>query len=253
MLPKDLLNLLHPSRRLKSPVDKMNHRILHSTFSCTQRACTCADLSEWVCENGCLWIFMSVRDIQSASTCVHRLSSDVSRPQKRKCVCTHGPCGWFGGAGLLEGHLEGVRPGVVGVGGDGWCRRQALEGGVGLGVRWGGGHGGRRVVLGAVGAGGRRTAPQALHAAAQQVVLGLGGETKREENEKGGSRKTRGRTQVKVSERQGFGGLRKVGLQWKQICVNTVCDDASATFWEGVHERCMTWKLTTVPTLKVCV
>lgn len=38
------------------------------------------------------------------------------------CVCTHGPCGRLGSAGLLEGHLEGVRTGVVGVGGDGRSR-----------------------------------------------------------------------------------------------------------------------------------
>ena len=56
-------------------------------------------------------------------------------------MCTHGPCGRLGGAGLLEGHLEGVRSGVVGVGGDGWGRQQALEGGVGLGIGRGGGHG----------------------------------------------------------------------------------------------------------------
>lgn len=86
---------------------------------------------------------------------------------------THGPCCGLGGAGLLEGHLEGVQSGVVGVGGDGRGRRQALEGGVGLGVGRGGGHGGRGGVLGAVGAGGGGAAPQALHAAAQQVVLGL--------------------------------------------------------------------------------
>lgn len=67
---------------------------------------------------------------------------------------------------------------------------------------------------------------------------GTGEKPKGEENEageKGGSRKTRGRTQVKVPERQGFGGLRKVGLQWKQICVNTVCDDASRRPWK-VHD-----------------
>lgn len=89
------------------------------------------------------------------------------------CVYTHGPCGWLGCAGLLEGHLEGMWPRVIGVRRDGRGRRQALKGGVGLGVRWGGGHGRRRGVFGAVGAGGCRTAPQTLHAAAQQVVLGL--------------------------------------------------------------------------------
>lgn len=89
-------------------------------------------------------------------------------------TCTHSPCGRLGGAGLLEGHLEGMRSRVVGVGGDGWGRRQALKGGVGLRVWRGGGHGRRGGVLGAVGAGGRCAAPQALHAAAQQVVLGLG-------------------------------------------------------------------------------
>ena len=88
-------------------------------------------------------------------------------------MCTHGPCCRLCGARLLEGHLEGVQSWVVGVGGDGGGRRQALEGGVGLGVGRGGGHGRRGGVLGAVGAGRRRTAPQALHAAAQQVVLGL--------------------------------------------------------------------------------
>ena len=61
--------------------------------------------------------------------------------QSQESVCTHGPCGRLGGAGLLEGHLEGVWSGVVGVGGDGRCRRQALKGGVGLGVGRGGGHG----------------------------------------------------------------------------------------------------------------
>lgn len=94
--------------------------------------------------------------------------------KSQESVCTHSPCGRLGGAGLLEGHLEGVQSGVVGVGGDGRGRRQALEGGVGLGVGRGGGHGRRGGVLGAVGAGGRRAAPQTLHAAAQQVVLGLG-------------------------------------------------------------------------------
>ena len=54
--------------------------------------------------------------------------------QSQESVCTHGPCGRLGGARLLEGHLEGVKTGVVGVGGDGRGRRQALEGGVGLGV-----------------------------------------------------------------------------------------------------------------------
>lgn len=87
--------------------------------------------------------------------------------------CTHSPCCRLGGAGLLEGHLEGVQSRVVGVGGDGRSRRKALKRGVGLGVGRRGGHGRRGGVLGAVGAGGRRAAPQALHAAAQQVVLGL--------------------------------------------------------------------------------
>lgn len=87
--------------------------------------------------------------------------------------CTHSPCCRLGGAGLLEGHLEGVQSRVVGVGGDGRSRRKALKRGVGLGVGRRGGHGRRGGVLGAVGAGGRRAAPQALHAAAEQVVLGL--------------------------------------------------------------------------------
>lgn len=61
--------------------------------------------------------------------------------KQKKNLCTHSPSGRLGGAGLLEGHLEGMRPRVVGVGGDSWGRRQALKGGVGLGVGRGGGHG----------------------------------------------------------------------------------------------------------------
>lgn len=143
------------------------------------------------------------------------------------CLSTHGPCGGLGGAGLLEGHLEGMRPRVVGVGGD--CRGggQALKGGVGLGVRRRGGHGRRRRVLGAVGAGGRGAAPQALHAAAQQVVLGLGGEAKREENqtgEKGREQEGRGRTQLEVRERQRFWKLKggQVTEEEGDLCVHCV-------------------------------
>lgn len=127
-------------------------------------------------------------------------------------MCTHGPCCGLGGAGLLEGHLEGVQSGVVGVGGDGRGRRQALEGGVGLGVGRGGGHGGRGGVLGAVGAGGGGAAPQALHAAAQQVVLGLGEKNRQhgEGGEEGGRRVSEGghryrhwTTRAGVSGREG--------------------------------------------------
>ena len=53
------------------------------------------------------------------------------------------PGGRLGGAGLLEGHVEGVGAGVVGVGGDGGRGGEGVEGGAGLGV----GGGGRGVVL----------------------------------------------------------------------------------------------------------
>lgn len=56
------------------------------------------------------------------------------------------PCGGLGGAGLLEGDVEGVRTSVVCIGGDGGRRRQSLEGGAGLGV----GRGRRHVILGVI-------------------------------------------------------------------------------------------------------
>lgn len=161
-------------------------------------------------------------------SCVCKVDRDTKRTQMHaqtqslhikanKSACTHGPCGRLGGAGLLEGHLEVVRPGVVGVGGDSRGRRQALKSGVGLGVGRRGGHGRRRGVLRAVGAGGRRTAPQALHAAAQQVVLGLGRneEGRAWSRQRGREQEGRRRTQVEVLRRQGLEGFKKVRLQWE--------------------------------------
>ena len=143
----------------------------------------------------------------------HRLIHTYTASQSQESVCTHGPCGRLGGARLLEGHLKGVKTGVVGVGGDGRGRRQALEGGVGLGVWWGGGHGRRGGVLGAVGAGGRRAAPQALHAAAQQVVLGLWREEEgREWGRRGGREGAERRREGTGRDAGDTGAQREVGL-----------------------------------------
>lgn len=83
---------------------------------------------------------------------------------------------------MLEGHLEVVGAGVVGVGGDDGCRGHGLEGRAGLRVgrvRWDIGG-----VLGAVGAGGGCSAADALiHAVVEQIELGL------EERKRGGGKK----------------------------------------------------------------
>lgn len=73
---------------------------------------------------------------------------------------------------MLEGHLEVVGTGVIGVGGDDGRRGHGLEGRAGLRVgrvRWDIGG-----VLGAVGAGGGCSAADALiHAVVEQIELGL--------------------------------------------------------------------------------
>lgn len=84
---------------------------------------------------------------------------------------THRPGGGLGRAGLLEGDVEVVGAGVVGVGGDGRCRRHGIEGGAGLRVGRVGGHAGG--VLRGVGAGRGRAAAHLVHGAAQQIELGL--------------------------------------------------------------------------------
>lgn len=81
------------------------------------------------------------------------------------------PGGGFRSAGLLEGHVEGVCPGVVRVGRDGGRRRHGVEGRAGLGVgRW------RRhvvlcvvVVVGA-GGGGAAVLDVLIHAVQQPQV-----------------------------------------------------------------------------------
>lgn len=84
------------------------------------------------------------------------------------------PGGRLGRAGLLEGDVEGVRPGVVRVGGDGGRGRQGVEGGAGLGV-------GRRrrhavlrvVVVVRAGGGGAAVLDVLIHAVQQPQVCVL--------------------------------------------------------------------------------
>lgn len=91
---------------------------------------------------------------------------------------THRPGGRLGRAGLLEGDIEVVGAGVVGVGGDDRGGQHGVEGGAGLRVGGVGGHAGR--VLRGVGAGRGRPAAHLVHGAAQQTELGLAGSGRRE-------------------------------------------------------------------------
>lgn len=86
---------------------------------------------------------------------------------------THRPGGRLGCAGLLEGDIEEVGAGVVGVGGDDWSGRHGVESGTGLRVWRVGGHAGR--VLRGIGAGRGRPAAHLVHGTAQQIELGLAG------------------------------------------------------------------------------
>lgn len=86
---------------------------------------------------------------------------------------THRPGGRLGRARLLEGHLEVVGAGVVGVGGDDGRWGHGVEGGAGLRVGRVGGHAGG--VLRGVGAGRGRAAAHLVHGTAQQIELGLAG------------------------------------------------------------------------------
>lgn len=92
--------------------------------------------------------------------------------------CTHRPGGRLGCAGLLEGDVEVVGAGVVGVGGDDGRGRHGVEGGAGLRVGRVAGHAGR--VLRGVGAGRGRPGAHLVHGAAQQIELGLAGSGRRE-------------------------------------------------------------------------
>lgn len=91
---------------------------------------------------------------------------------------THRPGGRLGCAGLLEGDVEVVGAGVVGVGGDDGRRRHGVEGGARLCIWRVGGHAGR--VLWGVGAGRGRPAAHLVHGTAQQIELGLAGSGRRE-------------------------------------------------------------------------
>lgn len=86
-------------------------------------------------------------------------------------TATHCPGGRLGSARLLEGDLEVVGAGVVGIGRDDRRRRHGVEGGAGLRVgRVGGRAGG---VLRGVGARRGRTAAHLVHGTAEQIELGL--------------------------------------------------------------------------------
>lgn len=94
---------------------------------------------------------------------------------RRSRGATHRPGGRLGCARLLEGHLEVVRAGVVGVGGDDRRGRHGVEGGAGLRVGRVGGHVGASGVLRGVGAARGRAAAHLVHGVAQQMELGLAG------------------------------------------------------------------------------
>lgn len=110
-----------------------------------------------------------------APSCPGRASTPAPCPADARWErgATHRPGGRLGCAGLLEGDVEVVGAGVVGVGGDDGRGGHGVEGGAGLRVRRVRGHAGR--VLRGVGAGRGRPAAHLVHGAAQQIELGLAG------------------------------------------------------------------------------